>query len=880
MPPLKNELFGFIKSDPAIFDYIQESAFDGLWYWDLESKDNSKSIWMNDKFWNLLGFSENQSEISNKSWMDFISPNNQAEIQNKLNLHINNIENKFDYISSFIKADGKVIWLKNKAISIRNASAKSIRIIGVITDITWLKEKEEILERCNTEAKIGYWEYDLISNSIFWSKVCKDIHGVSQDYIPNLEEAVNFFEKPESFDKINSLVKSALEKGISYEEELIIITKNGERKWTKTIGIPQFHKGKCIRLYGTFQDIHEKKLNALALKENERKFKGIFNSTFSFIGFMDPQGVLLEANQTALEFADLKPEDVIGKNFWDCYWWQISEETKLNLKNKIEQASLGVESVYEVEVWGKNKSPLTILFSLRPIFDSKGNVIYIIPEGRPIQEIVDTRTRYKSVIEGTNVGTWEWNVQTGETIFNERWAEIIGYTLDELKPISINTWASLAHPDDLDESNRKLQLCFDKKEEFYECECRMKHKNGEWIWVFDRGKVFSWTDDGKPLMMFGTHQEINTRKKSEERLRQSEQAFRGNFENAAIGMALLNENAHFTKTNLTLNKILGRNESELLNKNLFEFCPISDQNENLEWFNEIKESASNNFQIEKKFIHTDGKVIHTIIALSVVRKLDNSPLYYICQIIDISKIKEGEKEIINLLKVTNDQNERLKNFAYIVSHNMRSHTGAMNMLLELIEDEHPDIFDNEMVKLLKQSSDSLTETVKHLLEVVEINLNSNKNLESINLLKAVENNLNGIKSLFNNESFEVNVNIPSNISVMAYPAYLDSIILNFITNSIKYKNPDVEPNYLNISAIEIDHDVQIFFDDNGLGFNLKRDGEKLFGLYKTFHKGKNSKGIGLFITKNQIEAIGGSISVESEELKGTKFIINLKNGRN
>ncbi len=122
------------------------------------------------------------------------------------------------------------------------------------------------------------------------------------------------------------------------------------------------------------------------------------------------------------------------------------------------------------------------------------------------------RQRLTSFIEGTNVGTWEWNIQTGETEFNERWANIIGYTLDELSPISIDTWLKYSHPDDLNISEQKLAECIEGVSEFYSCEVRMKHKNGQWIWVHDHGKIFSWDSNGKPKNMFGTHTDINTAK--------------------------------------------------------------------------------------------------------------------------------------------------------------------------------------------------------------------------------------------------------------------------------------------------------------------------------------------------------------------------------
>jgi len=125
------------------------------------------------------------------------------------------------------------------------------------------------------------------------------------------------------------------------------------------------------------------------------------------------------------------------------------------------------------------------------------------------------RRRLADIIEGTRIGTWEWNVQTGETFFNERWAEIVGYTLGELAPVSIHTWMDLAHPDDLERSGDLLNRCFTKQADYYDCEARMRHKNGSWVWVHDRGKVVSWTGDGQPLLMSGTHADITEKKQAE-----------------------------------------------------------------------------------------------------------------------------------------------------------------------------------------------------------------------------------------------------------------------------------------------------------------------------------------------------------------------------
>ena len=157
--------------------------------------------------------------------------------------------------------------------------------------------------------------------------------------------------------------------------------------------------------------------------------------------------------------------------------------------------------------------------------DKAGNPVRVIGVLQDVSKRAAIEAAYKeanqhlaSIIEGTNAGTWEWNVQTGETVFNSIWAEIVGYTLDELSPISIQTWETLAHPEDLKKSGELLNLHFEGKIPYYHFESRMRHKEGHWIWVLDRGKVFTWTEAGKPLMMYGTHTDITESKEAEEKI--------------------------------------------------------------------------------------------------------------------------------------------------------------------------------------------------------------------------------------------------------------------------------------------------------------------------------------------------------------------------
>jgi PAS domain S-box-containing protein len=168
------------------------------------------------------------------------------------------------------------------------------------------------------------------------------------------------------------------------------------------------------------------------------------------------------------------------------------------------------------------------------------------------------RLRLENIIDATHVGTWEWNVQTGETVFNETWAQIIGYTLDELAPVSIKTWEKFAHPDDLKQSVLLLEKHFAGELPYYDYECRMKHKNGHWVWVHDRGRVVTRTADGKPLLMFGNHTELI-----------KSNAYLENLVNCANAPIIVwDSQFHIMRFNHAFELLTGRSEEEVLEQSL------------------------------------------------------------------------------------------------------------------------------------------------------------------------------------------------------------------------------------------------------------------------------------------------------------------------
>jgi signal transduction histidine kinase len=256
----------------------------------------------------------------------------------------------------------------------------------------------------------------------------------------------------------------------------------------------------------------------------------------------------------------------------------------------------------------------------------------------------------------------------------------------------------------------------------------------------------------------------------------------------------------------------------------------------------------------------------------IERDEKNKPLRIIGTHTDISIQKEKEVNLIKTLQIVEEQNSRLLNFAHIVSHNLRSHSGNIEMLLNIIEEEQGEEFMSESYTYLRSSSKALSQTIDHLKELVEIQTELIHKKENLNLNEFLAKTLDILADEISKNKVIINNSISENETLTYNPAYLESILLNFTTNAIRYSHPDRTP--IISYSISTDNTQKVLnISDNGLGINLEKYGKKLFGMYKTFHKHRDSRGIGLFITKNQIEAMGGSVQVSSEVGVGTTFKI-------
>lgn len=276
-----------------------------------------------------------------------------------------------------------------------------------------------------------------------------------------------------------------------------------------------------------------------------------------------------------------------------------------------------------------------------------------------------------------------------------------------------------------------------------------------------------------------------------------------------------------------------------------------------------------------RYTHKKGHTVWIRCRGMAIRNEQGVPLRMLGAHTEITELKEREAELEEMLRITKDQNERLKNFAYIVSHNLRSHSSNIGLLSGLIKRENNNDSISEHIRLLSKSSENLTETIAYLQEIVSININTNDLITDVDLSKAVNQVIENFEIEANETGVKLINETEDNLKIKGVNAYIESILYNFVSNGIKYRSHEKD-SFLRISSEQNDKFTTLHFQDNGLGIDLNKYGEKLFGMYKTFHRVENAKGIGLFISKNQIDAMGGNVEVESQVGEGSTFKISFR----
>ncbi len=485
------------------------------------------------------------------------------------------------------------------------------------------------------------------------------------------------------------------------------------------------------------------------------------------------------------------------------------------------------------------------------------------------------------VISSTDVGMWDWQVQTGEVEFNERWANIIGYSLSELTPTNIDTWMNFAHSDDLEESGRQLEAHWNGETESYCFEARMKHKDGHWVWVLDTGRVVEWQSDGKPKRMIGTHLDITEQKNSEQKIKNALTLQELILESTDNGILVIGRDGELLKMNQRLASLWSIKQKMLDKANLKEVITYTKQQllepELLErQINQLDKVTGASFSVlECK----DGRVFEQV---SLPMLSDGQIIGWVWSFRDETERVRAENALISAKdaaeKATKAKSEFLASMSHEIRTPMNGVIGMLGLLLntELSEDQ------KHRAKLAQSSAHSLLTLINDILdyskaeagkidlEYVDFNLPimlgefaesmafqaQGKNLELVLDLEAVEY-----------------------ATVKGDPERLRQVLTNLVSNAIKFTQEGEIIIRAGLKELDVDHwSFVCSVIDTGIGIPTASL-DTLFDSFSQVDSSTTRKyggtGLGLAIVKKLCNLMKGSIRVQSKVDQGSHFEIEV-----
>jgi PAS domain S-box-containing protein len=478
--------------------------------------------------------------------------------------------------------------------------------------------------------------------------------------------------------------------------------------------------------------------------------------------------------------------------------------------------------------------------------------------------------RLNLIIKGVDAGIWDWDLESDNEWWSDKLYSLLGYKPNEIN-CSYETLQRLTHPEDHLVLNSGLKEHLGNRVPF-KSELRIKTKNEGYKWFEVTGQA-KWNKKGSATNIAGSLLDINQRKKEQDNQAKIERLLIETGTMAKVGgweMTLGDMQPHWSDQVYRIHE-LPVGQQPPLDKAL-SFYPEPDRTLIAGLLDKAVEEGKG-FDRELNFI--TAKNNHIFVRSICIPILDKAgetiKLRGVFQ--DITEKKKQEVALLESVDVLAEQNKRLTSFAHIVSHNLNSHTSNINTLTRFLEKAETEGERNQYLEMMKDASNRLETTIVDLNEIVKIQNNVGRSKKAVRLEEIYQGLANSLSGLIQEKEAHIDTNFK--ISEVEYvPAYLDSIFLNLFTNALKYKHPERKP-IIKVRSFMKENSVWLSIEDNGIGINLERHGNKIFGMYKTFTKRADSRGLGLFITKTQVESLGGEISVESEIGKGTKFLVRL-----
>jgi PAS domain S-box-containing protein len=624
----------------------------------------------------------------------------------------------------------------------------------------------------------------------------------------------------------------------------------------------------------------------------EFNYEGVVHNLSQLVYVKDVFGMYCMVNQAFCDLTGYTKDQILGKNDLELGLFLNSDQimnADKDVVNSAQKKHIPLEPFtdkYGSLYWFKTNKI--------PIKDELGKVVQVLIISSDItksieveQKLYASELRYKSIFE---------NNYSGIILVNEH--------LDILyKNLAFNKLLDSAETD-LAEDDLKKYIFEEDQHDLVDLMAGLVSRNYEYFDLALNMKVNSedvvnticfvrglYDDDSVFTEAVVTFQDISDDLKIRLELEESEKRFKIIVESAVEALMLLDYDAQrYIDVNKSAVELFGYTRKELLNLKLGELSPllqsdgdyslnastdlmekcISGENVVYEWTVKRKDNKLIPCEVRLVKLPFEGNRIVRVSAIDITERKRSERMLNL----DKQKLEEKNEELISLNQALENQTNQLQEFAYISSHNLRSPAGNIRALLDFYHNDPNEENFKIVLEKLDVVSEDLLDTINDLADVVKIKNEVSQDITKLSLSKLIAKTEHSLSQQINDTLAVIEIDLNGIEHIQASKTYMESIILNLTSNALKYSQKEVAPR-IYISAAQDETCLILKVEDNGLGIDMELYGSKLFGLRKTFHKNKDSRGVGLFITKAQVEAMQGTIYADSEPGKGTTFYIRL-----
>jgi PAS domain S-box-containing protein len=653
-----------------------------------------------------------------------------------------------------------------------------------------------------------------------------------------------------------------------------IMDAAGKIKWLESKLTPTVDdNGKPIRLDGITVDITQRKEAEALLAASESHYKQLFDINPMPMWIRENGSLrFLDVNEATIKHYGYSREEFLTMTLLDIR--SKPEQQRLLSLEKSEQG-IGTKAGIWKHTKKNGEEILVEITHSDLVFENKPARLVLARDvtARILAEraLKKAETNFRTILENTDTGYFLLDSNFEVISFNEVVRRLSPTILGREIELGLTYWNML--PEHRREKAKAIVQGVYENGQAFRYEAEYPATNGKPTWL-DITMTPIADHDGKTVGLTVAINIISDQKQAEQQLQESNDRFR--FASKATNDAIW-------EWNLGNNGLLWAEGYE----KLFGYSKKDNEGHIDDWskriysedyqrvLSSVKEHvASGNkepWHNEYRYYRADGSIAYVYDRGYVIYDSQQRPVKMVGAMQDITERKQAEMERDRITADLLQRNKDLEQFTYIVSHNLRAPLSNMKGLMNILKEEMPI---TPVLDMLHTSAERLDEVVMDLNEILKVRNDISEKKEAVEFAALVNDISSSLNHIITTEKVQISTDFSRMDFLFTLKSYLYSIFYNLICNSIKYRQPNIPPKISIRSSVE-GNQVLLVFSDNGLGIDLSRNQQKVFGLYKRFHQHKDGKGLGLFMVKTQVEALQGSVTIESEVNKGTIFTIAL-----